>query len=202
MGKEIIWNVLSFIFGAFLSTLYGYLVGVMPLSLSQVSFMIPVVFLVGLFPALILVLVNYAYLTRKYQPIEPQPVSPVSNQENQGARLTLTADNEKDTLSLAVNDFLYIEASDNYCTIFYLAQGKAGKTLLRSSLSRLENQISGPGILRCHRSYLVNLANVSSVTGNAQGYQLHLVGSETVVPVARSYAKPVKAHFATRHSPQ
>ena len=201
IGKEIIWNVLSFLFGALLSTLYGYLVGVMPLSLSQVSFMIPVVFLVGLFPTLILVLVNYAYLTRKYQPIEPRPVPTVSNQQIQGA-ITLTADNEKDTLSLAVNDFLYIEASDNYCTIFHLAQGKLGKTLLRSSLSRLENQISGPGILRCHRSYMVNLANVSSVTGNAQGYQLHLVGSEAVVPVARSYAKPVKAHFAARHSPQ
>ena len=62
------------------------------------------------------------------------------------------------------------------------------KLLLRSSLSRLEAQIiDRSNIVRCHRSYVVNLDRVERVTGNAQGYKLHLFGGQFQVPVARRY---------------
>jgi DNA-binding LytR/AlgR family response regulator len=82
---------------------------------------------------------------------------------------------------------LFIESSDNYCTVVYLENGQLVKPLLRSSLSRLESQIDMPHIVRCHRSYVVNLDRVERVTGNAQGYKLHLMGGQLQVPVARRY---------------
>ncbi|RYZ20584.1 MAG: LytTR family transcriptional regulator, partial [Sphingobacteriales bacterium] len=83
---------------------------------------------------------------------------------------------------------LYIESSDNYSTVVYLKNNQPVKTLLRSSLSRLETQLSGNAVLvRCHRSFIVNLENVEKVTGNAQGYKLHLHEGNFQIPVARKY---------------
>jgi DNA-binding LytR/AlgR family response regulator len=101
--------------------------------------------------------------------------------------LTLIADNEKDVLSFLVADLLFIESSDNYCTIVYLKNGQPAKPLLRSSLSRLESQINAFNIVRCHRSFVVNLDRVERITGNAQGYKLHLLSGQFQVPVARKY---------------
>ncbi len=82
-----------------------------------------------------------------------------------------------------VEDFLYAEAADNYVKVFY--QGR--QTLIRSSLKQLEDEFRGhERVFRCHRTYLVNLDRVVHISGNAQGYKLHLAGVEGVIPVSRS----------------
>ncbi|GAB2542523.1 LytR/AlgR family response regulator transcription factor [Rufibacter soli] len=203
VGKEIAWNLLHFGTGGFICTVYGAAVGVMPFSLAQVAYMSFIAFLMGLVPAVLLVLMNYVYLLQKYKPLEPvakagtpaveaaaPSPAPVSE-----TWLTLTAENDKDTLRLRAQDLLFIEASDNYCTVFYLQEDRLQKALLRSSLSRLENQVAAPGIFRCHRSYLVNFKQVQAVSGNAQGYKLSFEQTPQLVPVARSYASVVKETF-------
>ncbi len=62
--KELLWNLIPILIGGFLSTVYGWIIGAMPFSLRQVTYMISVVFLVGLLPAIMLVLLNYLYLLR------------------------------------------------------------------------------------------------------------------------------------------
>jgi DNA-binding LytR/AlgR family response regulator len=105
--------------------------------------------------------------------------------------LTLIAENGKDKIQLTPQALCYIEADDNYVTVVYQEQGKLKKELLRSSLTKIESQISVSHIRRCHRSYLVNLQKVYRVSGNAQGYKLHLWQIETPLPVSRGYAKQV-----------
>lgn len=197
IGKEILRNLAGFVLAGFLCVVYGYFAGLMPFSGAQVFYMVIVCTMVGAFPATILILLNYAYLTQKYSaPVQPaaQPQTILASEE---IILELVAENEKDTLRIPANNLLYIAASDNYCTVFYTEDDKQAKTLLRSSLSRLENQISAPCIVRCHRSYLVNLDKVTSVSGNAQGYKLHLELTTEPVPVARSYNAVVKEQMQT-----
>ncbi len=160
-----------------------------------------VTFLIGLFPVTAVVLINYITQLKKYSRTAAElPVHTVSGLADQVAhsksqsedqfvdvRLTLIADNEKDALSFLATDLLFIESSDNYCTIVYLKNGQPVKPLLRSSLSRLESQINTSHIVRCHRSFVVNLDRVERITGNAQGYKLHLLGGQFQVPVARKY---------------
>lgn len=172
--------------------------------------MIFITFLIALFPVTALVMLNYITQLKKYSraaaelPTHVSP-APASSDESSMAglnavpdsTLTLVADNEKDTLSLRPDSLLFIESSDNYCTVVHLKSSPAGpeqpvKPLLRSSLSRLEAQITGrpdryPHLVRCHRSYVVNLDRVERVTGNAQGYKLHLLGGQFQVPVARRF---------------
>ncbi|GAB3778231.1 LytTR family DNA-binding domain-containing protein [Spirosoma horti] len=168
--------------------------------------MILVTFLISFFPVVGLVLLGYITELKKYSnaaaaiPIHVQgtdslPSSGVSATPLPIQTVTLLADNEKDTVTALADDLLYIESSDNYCTIVHLKNAQVAKPLLRSSLSRLEKQIGHPHIVRCHRSYVVNLDRVERVTGNAQGYKLHLGAGEFVVPVARQYNETIIAEL-------
>jgi DNA-binding LytR/AlgR family response regulator len=54
-------------------------------------------------------------------------------------------------------------------------------------------------IIRCHRSYLVNLMAVNRVDGNAQGLKLSFSKSLAmthIVPVSRSFIADFKVRFA------
>jgi LytTr DNA-binding domain len=143
------------------------------------------VLLIAVFPTVFWVLSDYIYQLKKYsRPIE---VHLLDGEVGDG-KLKLIAENEKDVLELRNKDLLFIESSDNYCTICYLKDDKVEKTLLRSSLSRLETQIEDKNIVRTHRSFIVNLDHVAKVSGNAQGYKLHLNTADVLVPVARKFS--------------
>lgn len=173
------------------------------------SGMILVTFLLSLFPVTGLVVLDYITQLKKYSRAAaelsvhapaPDSAHKVQTSANESSSLpdsllTLIADNEKDRLTLPTDELLFIESSDNYCTVVYLKNGQQIKPLLRSSLSRLEKQIAQPHVVRCHRSYVVNLNRVERVTGNAQGYKLHLTGGQLQVPVARQYNETLIAEL-------
>lgn len=198
VGKEII-RIISFVTVIALGNrLYlGWQLDV-PLAIGGWLWMIGITFLTGLFPTVGLVVLNYITQLKKYSreadalPVHA-PSSVVVPETNDPVRATgdsvsvLFADNEKDKLTVPTADLLFIESSDNYCTVAYLKNGQPAKPLMRSSLSRLEKQIAQPHIVRCHRSYVVNLQRVERVTGNAQGYRLHLYDGQFQIPVARQY---------------
>lgn len=164
-----------------------------PLSPLGFIVMFLIVALIGVIPISFGVMSNYIYQLKKYnQTIIIQP-NEISNPEQRASvLLRLIAENEKDILEIAAADLLFIESSDNYSTVFYKKGDTLQKELLRSSLTRLEGQIQSTGIVRCHRSYIVNLNKVEKVTGNAQGYKLHLQSFELTVPVARRYSEIVE----------
>ncbi|GAB3730655.1 LytR/AlgR family response regulator transcription factor [Spirosoma lituiforme] len=210
VGREmalIMANILAIALG---NRLYiAWLLQVKEISSVSWGGMVLATFLIGFFPVVGLVLVSYITQLKKYRdaaatlPIHEQAVPNVPSDEVTAApsapstqkMVTLVAENEKDALTIPSDDLLYIESSDNYCTIFYLRNAQPVKPLLRSSLSRLEKQINNPHIVRCHRSFIVNLDRVERVTGNAQGYKLHLCAGQFVVPVARQYNETLIAEL-------
>jgi DNA-binding LytR/AlgR family response regulator len=161
--------------------------------------MLLAVMVIGIFPATFGVMLNYIYQLKKYnQNIIVQHSQAIVNQSvTNNDSIKLIAENEKDSIEILTENLFYIESSDNYSTVFFEKSGtppeaKLQKELLRSSLTRLESQISHENIVRCHRSYIVNLDKVEKVTGNAQGYKLHLKSPELLVPVARKYSEIVE----------
>lgn len=147
------------------------------------------VVLIGVFPISFAVLTNYIYQLKKYQ----RPVAVKHHTEPATiSKIELVAENEKDTFSVSESDLLFIESADNYAVIHYRDSDTVKKELLRSSLTRLEKQINSEDIVRCHRSFIVNLNKVENVTGNAQGYKFHLQPQALIVPVARKYSELVK----------
>src|SRR3989339_1521217 len=83
----------------------------------------------------------------------------------------ITFNDEKGTLRLSVlcSDLLYIESSENYVVINYSNKGKVKKYLLRNTLKNIEGALERSRIVRCHRSYLVNLDRAKVIRRDREG---------------------------------
>ncbi len=109
---------------------------------------------------------------------------------------------EKGKLKLSVinEDILYIEASDNYVSVYYLMNNKVSKYMIRNTLKQLEIKLSKIGFIRCHRSYLVNFNKVKVLKREKEGLFLVLnIEGELVLPVSKTYVSPIIESFS-KHS--
>jgi DNA-binding LytR/AlgR family response regulator len=189
VGREIISVLILLLIIATGNVLFLFLIFKEAFSLQNFLWNLISVASIGIFPISFGVISNYIYQLKKYKKTvavkQPEEVdSPKS--------ITFIAENEKDTFEVLQKNLLFIESADNYAVINYIESGQLKKELLRSSLTRLEKQIESESIVRCHRSFIVNLNKVEDVTGNAQGYKFHLQPPEVIVPVARKYSDLVK----------
>jgi len=105
----------------------------------------------------------------------------------------IIGENKTDILTLALTDIILIKSADNYCEIVIKKDTAVSISLLRISLSKAlaqlpENQL----IVRCHRSYGVNLSLVKASQGNANGLKLEMILGDITVPVSRSYVETIK----------
>lgn len=167
------------------------------ISLSGFWYFYRLVFPIALIPIIIATLLDYLYKFKHHaeqalalnQSIEQN----IDNQEfiiNKIENITFQDERQQDRLVLVLDDFYYVKAANNYVEIYFLEEGKMIRKLLRNSIKNIENQVDNTVIRRCHRSYLVNLRQVKKVSGNAQGYQLHLnVSEEVSIPMSRGKGK-------------
>jgi len=136
-------------------------------------------FLVGILFAFILVPINYHRL---------------NNQNNRKANALITSKSnaivsEKTTqiitkLNIDSQHIVYVKAEGNYIEIF-LSDGT--KLLKRLTMKSLENILSSyPNFVKTHRSFIVNINQIDSITGNAQGYKLQLKNCSDIIPVSRN----------------
>ena len=51
-------------------------------------------------------------------------------------------------------------------------------------------------VFQCHRSFVVNLNNITSAQGNSNGYQLKLGKCSAIVPVSRTYVPKLRSFIA------
>ena len=111
------------------------------------------------------------------------------NKPFENTLIILKSENGKEELKIQDSDLFYIESADNYSNIVFLERNKQKKTLIRNSLKQIEDQLKHPYIIRSHRSFLVNLSKVKSISGNSQGYQLCFDEIPEMVPVSRKAGK-------------
>jgi DNA-binding LytR/AlgR family response regulator len=96
-----------------------------------------------------------------------------------------------ETLHLLLRELLFVEANDNYSTVYWSVNGSIQKKLLRINLKNVETQVNNQYALRCHRSFLVNVAAIERVSGNASGYKLHIRNTAFSIPVSRNKGKDI-----------
>lgn len=95
-----------------------------------------------------------------------------------------------DRYSIAAGDFRFAQAQDNYVALHYVKNGVPEKELIRSTLGELMERTSWEHLVRCHRSYAVNLTQVRLVK-KGHPMLLHLKDLETPVRVSRAYRESV-----------
>ena len=116
------------------------------------------------------------------------------------ARIINITDNSGNLkLSVKLENLFYIKSEDNYVNVFYLKKGKVSNYMLRCKLQTIENNCVGDTMIRCHRSYIVNISNVSVLHNESDGFMLDFDYEELEsVPVSKTYSTKVMEAFSKR----
>ena len=110
-------------------------------------------------------------------------------------KISIFSQNKKNQFEVNLPDLLFVEAMQNYVSLYFLKENKVQKEVIRTTLSNVEQQLSDTPIIRCHRSFLVNPNQIRKVEGNAQGLRLTLHQNENnLIPVSRKYIPALKAY--------
>lgn len=162
-----------------------YFVNNTDFSLRALFYMVLFTYSLGLPICTIAVLGKYSFL--KIGVIETEGTKTrIETKINTECVLSIIPDiGEK--LIIKKNTFLYAQSVGNYSYIYYLKKEIVEKELLRISLKNLEEQIGDATIIRCHRSYILNIQNAIRKQGNAQGFKVSLKGTEGKVLVSRKH---------------
>lgn len=100
-------------------------------------------------------------------------------------------------LSVKPENLYYIESADNYVQIHYQNLGKMQVLMVRNSMKNIEWRFKDTALVRCHRSYLVNLSKVQVVKRVEGEVQLDFNDEKIeALPVSRAYADRVMTYFA------
>ncbi len=95
-------------------------------------------------------------------------------------------------LSVAKENLLYIESADNYVCIWYTKNDQLKKQLLRITMKEVCRQLSETNIIRCHRSYMVNLDLVKVMRREKENLFLELgVPNVKEIPISKTYGEQV-----------
>ena len=125
-------------------------------------------------------------LNEQLKAIKPSPVSSAP------AYLTLTG-TTNETVTLQVSDLLYIEAVGNYVKVYHLRDGAVRADMLRATSKQIEEELRDyPMIVRCHRAFLVNLAQIDQVIYKSGSMQLVMKLCPESIPVSRSKISLIK----------
>lgn len=203
IGRELGWTVVNIFFIGLANALYTVLIGLTDFSWGTIiSFEIYTLSL-GVFPAAVAIVLTEARHKDQFEKESKELNEVLDHRPELSNYLTtdlikIESENAGESFFINPKDLLFVRAADNYAEVFFLEKDKPVRKVVRNTLKNLESVFSNDQFLRCHKSYLVNLNLVIHVSGNAQGYKLHLEKCEELVPVSRQLNSEIKSRLAAR----
>ena len=112
---------------------------------------------------------------------------------HQDSQITLEG-TTNEHVTLEISHLLYIEAVGNYVKVLALQENNEVHThMLRATMKQMEDELQAyPMIVRCHRAFMVNLAQVEQISSNSRAMQLVMRHSHDAIPVSRSNVNKLK----------
>lgn len=202
--SEFIWSVINLICIGSANFIYSYFIGITSVSVNSLIVFLTYTLAIGIFPIAIAVIINYTRWNKKYE-AESAALNPIIAAEESAVIPVVSemakfmGENGALELEISPSNFLYAKADDNYVELYYLHEGGKKRKVLRSSLKNVHACLPmHQNYYRCHKSYVINLAQVNHISGNAQGYKFHLKSAEDLIPVSRANNEFVKNYFTNR----
>jgi hypothetical protein len=161
-----------------------------------------VIFKISIRNTLLVLLLPYSILSLYFSwRFKSKQLEELANKEqfSDSLKKMIPFHDEKGTLrfSILLEDLLYLEATDNYVTIYYVDSGKIMKYLIRNSLKNLEPKLQSKNIMRSHRSYMVNFEKVKIMRKDKSGLYLELdIDQKISLPVSKTYVASVIEAFS------
>ena len=137
--------------------------------------------------------ISWMWLSLKDKRIKLENLTADTSLEFKEKKMIIFRDEtEKLRFSVKSEDILFVESTDNYVTIHTSENGKIKKIMLRNTMKRLEKELEGTLIQRCHRSYMVNFENIKLVKLISTNLYIYMdFPNEIRIPVSRTYAEHV-----------
>lgn len=201
LGKEMIQTVLNIVLiGIFNFLFFSYFIS-QKFSWTAFFWFQFSAFAVGAIPVSIYLILKEKSSRTRYQQEAEELSGQIDKKSIKAEKykaVTFNSYGSKENLTIEPDRLLYIQSSDNYLDIFY-SDGQVKRSTIRNTLKTAQDKLNDyPVFMRCHRSYIVNLEKVIRITGNAQGYKLHLSGVEYPLPVSRQYNNLIKDRLTNR----
>lgn len=142
---------------------------------------------------------QYQQLEKKYQLLDSRQsdlravASAVSPLRDDSPKMINLHDNNG-TLRLSINTdaLYYLESEDNYIKVHYKHNEKMLSYMLRARTRSVEENLSGTSMVRCHRSYIVNLNKISFMEEDRRMHYITLNDkSINRIPVSKSYYEKI-----------
>lgn len=106
---------------------------------------------------------------------------------------------ERGELKLSVKpDMVYfLESADNYVTIHYMNGSKLDKLMIRNTLKNIEWRFRDKGLVRCHRSYIINIHKVSVLRKQDCDVVVDFADERVpAIPISKGYGDLVMQYFS------
>lgn len=198
-GRELFITMLNFFLIGFFNILYSNYMFNIDLNFKKFLLFQCYTLGVGFFPIIFYMMIKYTHLLRSNIQAANVLSGSISKSQKPTAldnetKLQIHSELKKDDLEIYGRELVYAETADNYVAVYHLTGDKLQKSLVRSTMGRLETDLSDlPNLVRCHRAFLVNLDFLESFRGNAQGLQLKLKHTENEIPVSRNMVGKIKS---------
>ncbi len=154
---------------------------------------------VGIFPVIFLIFISERNLYKNHSDKALKLSTGIETykvQKPENNVITINSDNSKDFFKGEMKSILYVASEGNYSQIFYKKNNSVEKKLIRISMKNIEEQIEQfNGLVRCHRSYFVNIQNVKNVIGNARSSYINLHDIDLQIPVSRNFSRALLIRF-------
>jgi len=107
--------------------------------------------------------------------------------------ILFNSDYQKDSLAIKVNLLLFIRSANNYIEVFWKDGELIKNQMIRCSMAYAEDLLKEDKfIVKCHRSYIVNINYIDRFEGNVQGYKLYFDKIDFPIPVSKSFASKLQ----------
>lgn len=103
-----------------------------------------------------------------------------------------------ESVTLSIQNLLYVEAVGNYVKVFQWHDGRQQVDMLRTTSKQVEETLAAyPMIVRCHRAFIVNLCQVDEIISKGGAMQLVIKHCNDALPVSRSNMAGIKEAVKT-----
>jgi len=184
--KEIFWNL--WILLAISSSdffFYSKLVGILDIGFSDIVKII----LLGFLPVGVLITINQERLLRSHlRSAQAMNKKLLENKQMKDKFITFESQYKNDSLIIKANALIFIRSADNYIEVFFESNGVIKNQMIRSTLNQAEELLKKfDFIMRCHRSFIVNINHIKEIQGNSQGYKLFFENIDFPALVSQKY---------------
>lgn len=115
--------------------------------------------------------------------------------KREGIAKTLVFKHAQGYVKLDIRSIVFIEVQDKCCSLHTL---KGDYQLKRTGLNQLQSEINSDLLVRCHRSYILNVKNLSSIEKLSKKiWAAHFNSSDETCPISGTYIKEVYGKYGS-----